>query len=84
MVIQRAWRFALNRREIRKRVVAMRLARECMTVVLTRERILWAKGIIVMFWREGKKTTERKERSQGILKGSPEKGPGDGDLWLSL
>ncbi|KAI9724804.1 MAG: hypothetical protein M1812_000080 [Candelaria pacifica] len=50
-VIQSAWRHALLRRAFHKRCVAMRLAHDCQTVVVTRDRVITAARIIQSAWR---------------------------------
>ncbi|KAL4739747.1 hypothetical protein BDV11DRAFT_215055 [Aspergillus similis] len=50
-VIQNAWRRVLDHREAEKRAMARDIARQCAAVVQTRDRILWAKSVIVHWWR---------------------------------
>ncbi|KAL4993845.1 hypothetical protein BDV10DRAFT_189581 [Aspergillus recurvatus] len=50
-VIQNAWRHVLDHREAEKRDMARHIARQCAAVVQTRNRILWAKDVIVHWWR---------------------------------
>ncbi|KAL4751305.1 hypothetical protein BDW72DRAFT_212855 [Aspergillus terricola var. indicus] len=50
-VIQNAWRRVLDHRETEKRAMARDIARQCAAVVQTRDRILWAKSVIVHWWR---------------------------------
>ncbi|KAL4822044.1 hypothetical protein BDW67DRAFT_172035 [Aspergillus spinulosporus] len=50
-VIQNAWRRVLNLREAEKRAIARDIARQCAAVVQTSNRILWAKSVIVHWWR---------------------------------
>ncbi|KAL4907337.1 hypothetical protein BDW74DRAFT_176114 [Aspergillus multicolor] len=49
--IQNAWRRVLGRRDAKKRAMARDVARQCAAVVQTRDRILWAKSVIVHWWR---------------------------------
>lgn len=51
LVFQDAWRRVLDSREAHKRTVAREIARQCAAVVQTRDRILWAKSVIVHWWR---------------------------------
>ncbi|KAE8152999.1 calmodulin-binding protein Sha1 [Aspergillus avenaceus] len=50
-VLQRAWRRTLARRDLHRRTVARDVARQCASIVQTRDRILWAKETIVQWWR---------------------------------
>ncbi|KAJ9267652.1 hypothetical protein DTO212C5_5891 [Paecilomyces variotii] len=54
LVLQSAWRHILARRTLHRRVAAQAVARQCAAVVQTRDRILWAKGVIVTWWRRQK------------------------------
>ncbi|KAL2809245.1 hypothetical protein BJX63DRAFT_435379 [Aspergillus granulosus] len=51
IVLQSAWRRILRRREDERRIVARDIARQCAAIVQTRARILWAKTVIVHWWR---------------------------------
>ncbi|OJJ47818.1 hypothetical protein ASPZODRAFT_131402 [Penicilliopsis zonata CBS 506.65] len=51
-VLQSAWRSILARRDADRRAVAREVARQCATVVQTRDRILWAKDVILRWWRD--------------------------------
>ncbi|KAL3472929.1 hypothetical protein BJX99DRAFT_207578 [Aspergillus californicus] len=59
-VIQHAWRRVLSHRETKRRIVARDLARQCAAVVQTRDRILWAKGVIMQWWRLNKSRLRRR------------------------
>ncbi|PWY95622.1 hypothetical protein BO94DRAFT_506732 [Aspergillus sclerotioniger CBS 115572] len=50
-VLQTAWRRILARRDEQRRAVARDIARQCAAVVQTRDRMLWAKAVIVQWWR---------------------------------
>ncbi|KAF2204111.1 hypothetical protein GQ43DRAFT_205431 [Delitschia confertaspora ATCC 74209] len=50
-IIQRAYRLLLARQTARKRVVLMRLAYECKTVVQTRERLVNAATVVQRRWK---------------------------------
>lgn len=62
VVLQGAWRHVLARRELHHRILAKRVAAECETVVVTRERLLAAKRVIVKWWRAEKERRERRMR----------------------
>ncbi|KAB8532559.1 hypothetical protein FH972_025504 [Carpinus fangiana] len=49
--IQRAWRNAMTRDMVRRRLVCARLARDCAMVVQYRERIEWAARVIQRKWK---------------------------------
>ncbi|KAL4989495.1 hypothetical protein BDW68DRAFT_195836 [Aspergillus falconensis] len=66
-VIQDAWRRVLGHREAEKRAMAKDIARQCAAVVQTRDRILWAKGVIVHWWR----LSRARRRRRRITEGSP-------------
>lgn len=50
-IIQRAYRLHLGRREVTKRIVLMKLAHHCVTVVKTREMVVGAAITIQRAWR---------------------------------
>ncbi|PYI03671.1 hypothetical protein BO78DRAFT_432008 [Aspergillus sclerotiicarbonarius CBS 121057] len=50
-VLQTAWRRILARRDQQRRAIARDIARQCAAVVQTRDRMLWAKGVIVQWWQ---------------------------------
>ncbi|GLA60238.1 hypothetical protein AtubIFM54640_000685 [Aspergillus tubingensis] len=50
-VLQTAWRQILTRRDDKRRAIARDIARQCAAVVQTQNRILWAKEVIVRWWR---------------------------------
>ncbi|KLJ13321.1 hypothetical protein EMPG_11751 [Blastomyces silverae] len=56
IVLQTAWRRTLARRQLQKRLAAGKVATECMTVVQERNRIIWAKGVIIRWWRRVRDT----------------------------
>ncbi|KAL4972675.1 hypothetical protein BDW66DRAFT_169394 [Aspergillus desertorum] len=60
-VIQDAWRRVLDYREAEKRDMARDIARQCAAVIQSRDRILWAKDVIVRWWRLSR--TRRRRRS---------------------
>ncbi|KAI9374820.1 calmodulin-binding protein Sha1 [Aspergillus egyptiacus] len=60
MVLQNAWRRVLQHRETQRRLVARDIARQCAAVVQTRDRILWAKEVIIHWWRMSR--TRRRQR----------------------
>ncbi|EGC46282.1 calmodulin-binding protein Sha1 [Histoplasma capsulatum var. duboisii H88] len=51
IVLQSAWRRTHARRQLQKRIILGKIATECMEVVQERKRLLWAKGVIVRWWR---------------------------------
>ncbi|PGH03069.1 hypothetical protein GX51_04256 [Blastomyces parvus] len=51
IVLQTVWRRTLARRQLQKRAIARNIATECMTVVQERDRVIWAKGVIIRWWR---------------------------------
>ncbi|KKK15552.1 hypothetical protein P175DRAFT_0522348 [Aspergillus ochraceoroseus IBT 24754] len=59
-VLQNAWRRVLTCRELQRRIVAKAVAIQCAVVVQTRERILWAKGVILQWWRMAKAKQRRR------------------------
>ncbi|KAL4806906.1 hypothetical protein BDV18DRAFT_138458 [Aspergillus unguis] len=60
LILQNAWRRILDRREAHKRAVASNLARQCAAVVQTRDQILWAKSVILHWWRLGRTKRQRR------------------------
>ncbi|KAL2813801.1 hypothetical protein BDW59DRAFT_28171 [Aspergillus cavernicola] len=58
-VLQNAWRRVLNHRETQRRVVVRDIARQCAAVVQARDRILWAKGVILHWWRMSRSRRQR-------------------------
>ncbi|KAL2841367.1 hypothetical protein BJY01DRAFT_257092 [Aspergillus pseudoustus] len=60
IVLQQAWRRVLSGREDRRRIIARDIARQCAAVVQTRDRILWAKTVIVHWWRLNNSRRRRK------------------------
>ncbi|KAL4869171.1 hypothetical protein BDV12DRAFT_168395 [Aspergillus spectabilis] len=59
-LLQNAWRRVLHHREAQKRIMARDVARQCAAVVQTRDRILWAKGVIVHWWRLNRASRQRR------------------------
>jgi abnormal spindle-like microcephaly-associated protein len=51
VTIQRRWRQFHGRAMSQRRLVAKRVAEQCMAVVQARERLLWAKTVILKSWR---------------------------------
>ncbi|EQL28456.1 hypothetical protein BDFG_08768 [Blastomyces dermatitidis ATCC 26199] len=51
IVLQTAWRRTLAQRQLQQRLVAAKVATECMAVVQERNRVIWAKGVIIRWWR---------------------------------
>ncbi|PWY82846.1 hypothetical protein BO70DRAFT_314156 [Aspergillus heteromorphus CBS 117.55] len=62
-VLQAAWRRILARRDHQRRIIARDLARQCAAVVQARDRIIWAQGVILQWWR--KMQTQRRRRTVG-------------------
>ncbi|KAL2868811.1 putative calmodulin-binding protein Sha1 [Aspergillus lucknowensis] len=62
-VLQNAWRRVLGHRENKQRTVAKDIARQCAAVVQTRDRILWAKSVILHWWRLNKNKSRRRRRT---------------------
>ncbi|OCK78624.1 hypothetical protein K432DRAFT_383725 [Lepidopterella palustris CBS 459.81] len=52
MTIQRAYRLRLLRRRASRRVILMRLAKDCATVARTREQVVGAATVLQRAWRE--------------------------------
>ncbi|KAI2824152.1 hypothetical protein CBS115989_971 [Aspergillus niger] len=59
-VLQSAWRRILTRRDDERRAVARDIARQCAAVVQTQHRILWAKEVIVRWWRQTRAQQRRR------------------------
>ncbi|KAJ5656955.1 hypothetical protein N7507_008905 [Penicillium longicatenatum] len=53
-VLQRAWRARLKDRACVRRMMAKNLATHCAAVVQTRNEIMWAKEVIIRWWRQVK------------------------------
>ncbi|RAO69136.1 uncharacterized protein BHQ10_005148 [Talaromyces amestolkiae] len=53
-VIQKAWRRMTAEKDTRRRVLAKEIAEQCAVVACARDRLLWAKRVIVKWWREQK------------------------------
>ncbi|OJD24887.1 hypothetical protein ACJ73_03750 [Blastomyces percursus] len=51
IVLQTAWRRTLAQRQLQKRLVAGKVATEFMAAVQERNRLIWAKGVIIRWWR---------------------------------
>lgn len=68
IIVQSAWRRMLARRMIHHRMVAKQIALQCAAVVHARDRILWAKAVIVKWWR--KQRTAKKRRHGKPFHGS--------------
>ncbi|KAN0077814.1 hypothetical protein V8E54_006118 [Elaphomyces granulatus] len=62
IIVQSAWRHTLARRRLHHRIVAKQIALQCAAVVHARDRILWAKAVIVKWWRN---QSTRKKRRHG-------------------
>ncbi|PIG83818.1 calmodulin-binding protein Sha1 [Aspergillus arachidicola] len=80
-VLQRRWRQVLANRDLQRRTVARDVARQCAAVVQTRDRILWAKEVIILWWRTMKarqqrhnSTDSRYEKLLPMSKGVPLRG----------
>jgi abnormal spindle-like microcephaly-associated protein len=54
IVIQKAWRRITTEENFRRRVLAKEIAEQCAAVACARDRLLWAKAVIVKWWREQK------------------------------
>ncbi|KAH8700579.1 hypothetical protein BGW36DRAFT_374457 [Talaromyces proteolyticus] len=52
IIIQTAWRHVLACRNLHRRILAKEVAEQCAAVVRARSRILWAKGVILQWWRK--------------------------------
>ncbi|OGM42938.1 calmodulin-binding protein Sha1, partial [Aspergillus bombycis] len=79
--LQKRWRQVLAHRDLQRRTVARDVARQCAAVVQTRDRILWAKEIIIQWWRMVKAqqqrhnhTASRYEKQIPMSKGDPLRG----------
>ncbi|CEL05985.1 hypothetical protein ASPCAL07097 [Aspergillus calidoustus] len=60
IVLQNAWRRVLRNRENTRKIAARDIARQCAAVVQTRDRILWAKNVILHWWRMSKSKRRRR------------------------
>lgn len=70
-ILQRAWRTRLEDRAYLRRTMAKNLAKHCATVVQTRNEILWAKDVIIRWWRQVKsRKSESAARSRSLRKPS--------------
>jgi len=65
--LQRAWRIVLARREMRKRIMAMRVAHQCAGVVAARQRVEWAVAVMQRAWRRVR--YERMRRAEERIEG---------------
>lgn len=54
IVVQKAWRRIITEENARRRVLAKEIAEQCAAVACARDRLLWAKGVIVEWWRDQK------------------------------
>ncbi|KAL5356388.1 hypothetical protein BJX96DRAFT_105492 [Aspergillus floccosus] len=59
-VLQRRRRRILTRRDLQRRALARDVARQCAAVVRTKDQILWAKGVILRWWRVMKARRQRR------------------------
>ena len=65
IVIQTAWREVLAFRTLQLRALAKRTAEQCAAVANARDRILWAKSVIVKWWRrQNQKKRKKSSRSR--------------------
>ncbi|EED16839.1 calmodulin-binding protein Sha1, putative [Talaromyces stipitatus ATCC 10500] len=64
IVIQKAWRRITTEENSRRRVLAKEIAEQCAAVACARERILWAKTVIMTRWRE-RKMSRKQVTSKG-------------------
>ncbi|OAX85390.1 hypothetical protein ACJ72_00239 [Emergomyces africanus] len=60
VVLQSAWRRTYVRRQLQKRDLARKIAAACMTVVQERDRLIWAKAVIIRWWRSVRCDREKK------------------------
>ncbi|KAJ6005325.1 hypothetical protein N7451_003269 [Penicillium sp. IBT 35674x] len=68
-VLQRAWRAHLEDRTYLRRTMAKNLATHCAAVVQTRNEILWAKKVILRWWRQVKsRRVENAARPRSLRK----------------
>ncbi|KAL5339118.1 hypothetical protein BJX70DRAFT_179189 [Aspergillus crustosus] len=65
-VFQNAWRRVLGHREARKRAMAQIVVRQCAAVVQTRDRILWAKSVIVRWWRLNRASRQKRATATAL------------------
>ncbi|KAK2801268.1 hypothetical protein FQN50_007828 [Emmonsiellopsis sp. PD_5] len=65
VVIQAAWRRVYARRQLQKQTLARSVASECMAAVQARDELLWAKGVIVRWWR-GVKVKKSRNAKRGV------------------
>ncbi|PGH29372.1 hypothetical protein GX50_07876 [[Emmonsia] crescens] len=73
VVLQTAWRRTYAHRQLQKRVLTGKIARECMIVVQERDKLIWAKGVIIRWWRSVRSNREKKcvARGAGGIKKYP-------------
>ncbi|KAF9889900.1 hypothetical protein FE257_006772 [Aspergillus nanangensis] len=65
IVLQKTWRRILDCRNTRLREMARDVAIQCAAVVQTRDRLLWAKGVIIQWWRASKVKRHRRKIKAG-------------------
>ncbi|GKZ19088.1 hypothetical protein AbraIFM66951_010351 [Aspergillus brasiliensis] len=70
-VLQTAWRRILMRRDDERRAIARDIARQCAAVVQTQNRILWAKEVIVRWWRQTRPQQRRRAVATQAHKDKP-------------
>ena len=78
--LQRSWRRIVAQREMKKRIVCRRLAKECAMVVRMKERVCWAKGVLWKAWQAY--IARRRSKSDPAPYGAGREETGD--IWLQL
>ncbi|OJD18903.1 hypothetical protein AJ78_01087 [Emergomyces pasteurianus Ep9510] len=75
VVLQSAWKRTYVRRQLQRRDLAAKIATACMTVVQERDKLIWAKGVIIRWWRAVRCNTEKKRlaKATGSVKKYPAK-----------
>ncbi|KAJ5278766.1 hypothetical protein N7478_004138 [Penicillium angulare] len=74
-ILQRAWRARLESRDIYRRSIAKILATHCAAVVRTRIEMMWAKDVIIRWWRLKLAQRNRKLATRPQASGKPRQNP---------
>ncbi|KAK2740575.1 hypothetical protein FQN55_008784 [Onygenales sp. PD_40] len=85
VVIQATWRRIYARRQLQKQTLAKSVAAECMAAVQARDELLWAKGVIVRWWRsvKVKRGKNAKRKAGGVSVGKSRAGKGKGMMGIA-
>ncbi|KAJ5106314.1 hypothetical protein N7456_002989 [Penicillium angulare] len=79
-ILQRAWRARLDSRNVYRRSIAKHLATHCAAVVQTRNEIMWAKDVIIRWWRLKQVHRSQKLATRPQASGKPRQKPSTGRL----